>query len=294
MKEELVAKNPETLERVDRINNCYDYATGRNEALKSIARSELELFIDEAIKEIDLLEQVAEHDQGKFDLPREIAENIGTVWVFSGPGSYFEPKKEDRYKNYPWANWMDRKRLNHATRLIREITERLSGQNFKAPLSEIISAKRKIKEAILNYGPRVIYNGTPIENETVAKVLSEEGVIIPTEKVDIIEQDIKNTLDQITTILPEKFEKEKEIALVSHAPHLMRILRIINKYQPFPKGTKIRLFPLSTPMEGREEYAKMEISGALYYTYITQNATKQPYPYEISCTPEKITDSIKN
>ncbi len=277
------ANEPEKLKEEVRINDFYDYATKRNEVLKNIPESEVKSFINEAVKEIDLLEETAERDKRKFDLPNEIAKNIGAIWIFSSSGTYFEPKKEDRYKNYPWADWMDRTRLNHAIKLARKITEKVSGQDFKAPLSEIVLTKRKTKEAILNYGPYIVYNGAPLENEAVARALTQEGTIIPKEKVDIIEKDIKNTIEQITTFkLPDKFEKGKEIALVAHAPHLIRIVRMINKYKPFPEGTKTRLFPVPTPTEGKEEYAKMEVSGTLYYTHITKDATKEPYPYEIS------------
>ena len=265
------------------VDDFYDYAMRRNETLKGIPESEIKPFIDKAVKEIDLLEEVAERDKGRFNLPEEIAKDIGTIWVFSGPGTYFEPRKEDRYKNYPWAENMDRIRLNHATRLARKITESVSGQSFKAPLSEIVPVKRRTKEAIRNFGPSIIYNGNTVENEAVAKAMVQEETIVPKEKVDIIEGNIDNTVDQVKTFkLPDEFEKGKEVALVSHAPHLARIVRMINKYRPFPEGTKIRLFPVPTPEEGREEYAKMEVCGTLYYTYITEDATEEPYPYEIS------------
>lgn len=268
----------------DVVNSLYNYAIGRNEALKAIPESEIRFFIGELVREVDLLEKVAERDKQQFDLPEEIARKIGAIWVFAGAGTYFEPRKEDPYKTYPWAEWMDRRRLNHATRLTRKITETVSGQNFKMPLSKIEDAKKTIKKAILEHGPYIIYNGTHIENSAVAQALSQEGVIIPSEKVKIIEAEIKKTVDQIKTFeLPDNFNlEEKEVAIVACAPQMLRITRMINKYKPFSESIKIRLFPVPTPREGKEEYAKMEVSGSLYYTYITADATKEPYPYELS------------
>jgi len=284
-KNEIISEPREPSED-SRISDFYDYAIRRNENLKIISESEIKPFIASLIKEIDSLEETAERDKKKFELPDEIAKNIGAIWVFSGSGTYFEPKKDDRYKDFPWADWMDRTRLDHAVRLTRKIAEKVSGQNFRAPLSKIDQTKDKIKKSISRHGPYIIYNGAPLENKGVAKALTQKGVIIPDEKVKIIEDDIINTIDQIKTFkLPDEFREGKELALIAHAPHLARIIRIINKYKPFPEDTKIRLFPVPTPgAEGKREYAKMEISGTLYFSYITHDATKEPYPYEVSCS----------
>lgn len=283
MEKETRAKAEESKEEI-RVNNFYDYATKRNEVLKNVPESQVKLFIGELIKEIDLLEEVAERDKGKLDLPDDIAKKIGAIWEVSGVGTYFEPQGEgSRYKDYPWSDWMDRARLNYTAMLIRKITEKASGQDFKAPLSEIALAKKRTKEAISKYGPYVIYNGGQLQDEAVLKILAQEGTIIPKEKAEVIGGNIDNTINQMKTFkLPDGFEKGKEIAIVAHAPQLVRILRMINRYKPFPEGTKIRLFPVPTPAEGKEQYAKMEVSGTLYYTLITKDATEEPYPYEIS------------
>ena len=153
------ANEPEKLPNIVRVNNCYEYVMKRNgKDLKNIPEQEIKSFIGQALPEIDLLEEVAERDKGEFDLPEEVAKKISVVWIISGSGTYFQAKKEDRYKNYPWADWMDRTRINHATRLERKITEGVSGQSFKVPLSEIVVAKKKTKEAILKYGSPEIMN----------------------------------------------------------------------------------------------------------------------------------------
>lgn len=60
-------------------------------------------------------------------------------------------------------------------------------------------------------------------------------------------------------------------------------MRMVNKYKPFPENTRIRLFPLPTPPEGKIEYAVMEIRGILYYTYLSpdKDAARNSYPYSV-------------
>ena len=94
------------------------------------------------------------------------------------------------------------------------------------------------------------------------------------------------SIDQIKTIrLPEDFDIERdELAIVSHAPQLARIVRMINRYKPFPEGTKIRLLPVPTPEGGKAEYALMETRGILYYTFLSpdRDTTKEPFPYSVN------------
>ncbi len=173
--------------------------------------------------------------------------------------------------------------MNYTVRLAKKITEINSGESFKG-ISSVTKKVKTIREAISKYGPYMLYNGAPIQNEAVERALGRKGVVVPREKVKIIDEEIKNTLDQIKTFrLPEGLElKDKEIALVAHAPQLVRIMRMVKHYKPFPENTTIRLFPLPTSPEGKQEYAKMEVSGSLYYTYISHVADAESYPYEIS------------
>src|SRR3989338_4350245 len=219
-KNEIISEPREPSED-SRISDFYDYAIRRNENLKIISESEIKPFIASLIKEIDSLEETAERDKKKFELPDEIAKNIGAIWVISGSGTYFDPKKDDRYKNFSWANWMDRTRLDHAVRLTRKIAEKVSGQDLRGPLSKIDQTKDKTRELISRHGPHIIYNGTFLENEGVVKALAQDGAIIPVDKVKIIKDEIKDTIDQVKTFkLPDDFQKDGELAIIAHAPHL--------------------------------------------------------------------------
>mgnify|MGYP001578133396 CR=1 FL=1 len=281
------------------VDDIYTKAISDHRVLGEIPEAEVKSFVKDVIEEMNLLEKIGERDKRLVDLPNEVIKDIEVIWVFSGPGTYDRPVKEDRYKDYPWARGMDRARLNYAAQLARKITMARTNEDFKSPLSAIEKTKQLTKKAILESGPYVIYNGTAEENENIKEVLTREGVIMPPEKVIIIEEPIEKTVDQIKTFkLPEGINMtNKEIAVVSHAPHLSRIVRMINRYKPFPPDTKIRLFPLATPDEGKKEYAQNEAIGLLYYIYVSDDhdAVEEPYHYKINIPEngESFGDDVK-
>lgn len=119
------------------------------------------------------------------------------------------------------------------------------------------------------------------ENSVVESVFLREGVVIPREKVIIPDVEINNTADQIETFKwPEQVDRGKAIALVSHSPHLARVVALINHFKPFPEGTRVYFFPVPTPQEGKEQYAQMEISGLLHNIFILRISDLNPaYKY---------------
>ena len=257
----------------------------------NLPESEVKALIAEIAEEIKHLEQVGEREKARIEMPAETAKKIGAIWVNSGVGTYDTPLKEKErgvYKNLPWIWGADRARLNHAAILARKVAEARSGENFdRGSLQTLKARKEKIKEMIERYGPKIIYNGVELENDTVVDVLSREGTIIPEDTVTIIrgtaEHPIVNTLDTVKTLkLPEGFEDDQELAIVAHAPHLARIMRMINKQPPFPRTTKVRLFPVPTPEAGKKEYAELETLGILNYVLRRGVADKESYPYVVN------------
>ncbi|MCX6702306.1 MAG: hypothetical protein NTW60_00300 [Candidatus Wolfebacteria bacterium] len=241
-------------EKNRRINNAYEGAISQHPVLKGIPEDGVRSFIGDVLGEIDSLEQVGERDKQEIHLSDEDAKKIAAIWVFSGPGTYDKSSKKDRYENYKWAENMDRNRLNYAARLAKRVAEANSGiPAEKTSLAELEGQKQRTKEKIRNYGPTIIYNGTPVENAVVEDVLEREEVIIPKEKVEIIEKSIDNTIDQIKSFR-------------------------------LPEGAKVKAFPLPTPEPGKEEYAEMEIKGILYYALVSQEkkASEEPYPYSVN------------
>lgn len=262
--------------------NLYKLAVEERPEYFKYSQNEIKRLISDTVSEIDMLEKIGEKEREKITDSPGVLQNIAVVWVISGPGTYDLPTKEDKYKDLEWAKGMDRARLNHGAVLARAITKARSGP-LEGSLMDIVERKRKTKEIIKNYGPEIVYNGTEQENDTVFNVLSRKGVVIPEEKVHIIRGDIETTLDQVKTFkLPVELKENEELAIISHAPHLARIMHMINKHKPFPEGTRIRLFPVPTPENGKEEYAKMETLGLLRYIYLDNEATIESYPYNIT------------
>jgi hypothetical protein len=268
----------------ERIDIIYRSAVAQHPRIAEEGEERIRAFIGREIDRIKGLEEDACGDkENRFDISDEIAEKVAAIWVFSGPGTYDLPYKDDRYRDYPWAHGMDRARLDRAAILARKIAQKRSGQSFGGEgLSSVGEQKEKTKALIREFGPKIIYNGTEVENATVEDVLAREGIIIPKGNVEVLKSRIDNTVDQIRTFqVPQGLDIEgKEIALISHAPHLERALHMIGRYQPLPKGAMPRLFPISTPEEGRETYAEMEIRGMLYYIFISpdRDATEEIPP----------------
>ena len=272
-----------TAERMRFAERIYHAALKEHAGFKEIPELQIKEVISTALEEIDVLEAAADKELALTSLTPEIARNISALWIFSGPGTYDEPVKEDRYKQYAWAKGMDRARLSYGAWLARKISEQVSGETLHGPVEDATQRIQDAKEMIAAHGPTILYNGTELENSVVKDVLMRDGIVIPSEKVRVLGEGISNTVDQIRSFaLPEELHWQGgDIGIISHAPHLMRILHMLNRYQPLPKDMAVRLFPLASPKEGREEYAEMEIKGLLYYLYLGKNATEESYPSTI-------------
>lgn len=176
-------KVPGHEENILDVEEVYKNAIAEHKEIKNLPTEEVRGLIRDVILEIEQLEQVAERDFRELNLGDEIARRIDAVWVLSCPGTYDEPLKEDRYRDYPWAKGMDRTRLNYAARIVRKVAEVRGGGSFeRGGLGSLKRRKESIKKSISETGPYIIYNGRPDENAVVRDVLTREGVIIPQEK----------------------------------------------------------------------------------------------------------------
>lgn len=267
-------------ERIRFMERIYGAAVEEHSQFKKIPESDIKEVIETALEEIEKLENAGNPTDVLAALPLEVAKKISALWVFSGPGTYDDPIKDDRYKNYTWARGMDKERLSYAAWLARKISETVSGETLRGPINGIPERIQKARKMIAENGPTILYNGTELENSVVRDVLTRKGIVIPPEKVRIIGEGINNTVDQVKTFkLPEELHRSGgEIGIISHAPHLMRIIHILSQYQSLPKDMIVRLFPISSSAEGREEYAETEIRALLYYVFLGKNAQAIAYP----------------
>ncbi len=282
-----IRSNESPAEKHERIVEAiYQSALAEHSEFQQIPSEDLRGTIDAALKELEALEVAADRENALSALTPEVAKKIAAIWDFSGSGTYDDPvATEDAYKHIPWAQGSDRARLNYSVFLIRKISEMLDSNSRSTRLDEIKAGILRTKESINNFGPTLMYNGTDQMNAVARDVLTRDGIVMPEEKVHIAGKGILRTTDQIQTfLLPENLNQPgKEIGIVSHGPHLVRIAHMLNRYKPLPADMQVRFFPVPFPKAHWEECAMQEVRGLLYYIYLSKDrdATVEPYPYTI-------------
>lgn len=273
---------------VPTIDEVYEGAIAEHPELFGKCEKELKAIVGDALSRIVELEHVANEP---LVITKEVAEDIGTVWIFSGTGSYDEPyKPEDNpaFVDLEWTGGMDRARISRGTYLVRKIAELRSGEKLeRGPIADPVRLKR-VREMILEHGPTIVYNGYPVENENAEELLTRAGTIIPKEKADIIGDNLKTTTDQIKSFKypDDPKSKDKNVLLISHAAHLAaRIPHLIDKHRPFARGALPYVSPIATPEIGRREAALMETRGLIGYIFTHGVASETPYPYQLLSGP---------
>lgn len=213
---------------------------------------------------IELLEAAAlEDERNGFVLTPEAAKRISVIWVFSGPSTYDGVIANERYQDRDWFRSMERSRLLRAALLAEGVA--LAGGD----------------------APWVVYNGSPEQNSAVRRAVLAKDLTVPVGRIEIVEGNFQNTADQIRDMVwPEVLAKElrakdRDIALISHAPHLARILHFLPRYSALPTGTSPWLFPVSTDGNFRSEYAEMELRAMLYYSLLAKSAAEIPHSYRL-------------
>lgn len=272
------------------LNKVTEFATDRNPALLKIEPAKVTNLARQAALEIAFFEEIARTNQWRIPQSVEEAKRIKAIWDLSAVGTYLKEFQDDRWKGTTWAGWTDRRRLNYAGTLMRRLTEKITGKLHKISLGHRINPQQasELQLDIEKFGPYLIYGATVEQNEDLAVALGEQGVIIPGSKVHIIDFPEKpvgiNTIDQMRNFsLPPSLQIHKGdiLSIVAHAPHMVRALHMAAKFKPFPEGLIIQPYPLPSPLSAGTNSAAQEISGLLYYTFITGDSSEEPYPYQI-------------
>ena len=257
-----------------RIEAIYSTATQEHTLLRDIPSLKLKQIIATELGRIHTFEEAALEDvEGHIIISPEIAQSIGAVWAIAGTGTYRKSVTivdNPHLRDKPWAEWMDKHRIDRAIGLIKQL----------AVLRTEVAGD--LGGEIADNGPYLIYNGYNFQNSVLEEAITHDG-LLPTAKVNIIYGDLKITVDQIKSFAQphDPALKGKGIAIVSHAPHLCRIIHMIERYKPFSVGTPLYLFPLPTPDSGKDEFSFMEIKGLLYYIFVAKDASEEAYPYRI-------------
>jgi hypothetical protein len=187
--------------------------------------------IDEPEIAIKALEITRELGKEALSKEHRFPSEIQAVLVFSGPGTYFEKLKPGEEN---WERWMDRDRIRAGVAVVREIT---AAKIREEGIDRGKKGHYVSPQEIIEMGPYLIYNGTPIENEAFLLALSGEYSKLPKEKVILINQvteddgsvhPIRNTADQYKSIYQELKNENSpihgisNIALVAHVPDFIR------------------------------------------------------------------------
>lgn len=225
---------------------------------------------------------------GRFEASRripptdEMVAKVSAIWEISGIGSYTRPVdlRHSVYKLIPWIQYSDRNRMNYAVWLARKIAETKSrgGGN----------STQGVREMFERFAPIIIYNSERWMNEDLAKAVSESPMV-PAEKVHIVTGEIRRTIDQFQVFdLPRGMSKKPgdRIGIVTHAPHLVRFLHMLNHFQSefhvIPDGMEVQVFPMASPVGAKREYAIMETRGLIFYHFVSGLAASEPFPYHLN------------
>lgn len=240
--------------------------------------------LDKAIEIVRRLEEKRETEK------RTYPPYIEAVFVFSGPGTYFQRLKPE---DEEWMGWMDKDRIRLGVALVREVT---AARMREAGIDPNKKGHFVSKEDIVRNGPGLIYNGTPEENSGFRKALSSQFAKIPEEKVDIFDtfvnydgdsQNYRHTGDQVMGLYQHLVDPEsrlygvRNIALVSHLAHFMRIPFYIEKYHKEYLGEDVAInyYPYALEERGGNLGINVEEEIPKVTEYIKRgDMSDQPYP----------------
>jgi len=171
---------------------------------------------------------------------------IDALWVISGSGSYLKSlinvKSDQSNKNKLWYHWLDRDRLDY-------------GRDF------IVQAGK-----LFGRYPRLIYNGRKQQRTDLLKAISLGKFDLDSKRITILDGNITTTLSQIKLFSLAESHKIKTLAIVSHAPHLARLLRMIAMHNGPFEGLKIVPLPLKIKAKkGEDEFTVNEVKGTIDY-----------------------------
>lgn len=265
-------------------------------------------FISDTLAEISRMDTVAKNRFSHIPKTQEEAAKIRAIIAISGPGTYQRRKKEDKYKEYKWAENMDHNRLEYTGFLIRKLTEAKTGQR-------LVNDPDLFYDYIEKFAPELFYTGNAEETTDVLQSLQLDRIHMPHSKVHILGKSIQNTVDQVEQLaLPQGFDLKpgEQIGFVLHSPQAVRLMRnmgaIADKNRvaqergrvlPFPsfpfteEGGQVRIFPLPIPSfipdpnnpsirVKAKEYVANEVRGLVYYTFYASPplARETSFPYQ--------------
>lgn len=259
------------------------YALVSYEHFWSGRETELDLFLRQIFIEAKEIEAAAAITC--LPLNQRDARRVKAVWVLSGVGTYLVPVTDEPGDKLNldkiWIYGSDKKRIDYALDLIKKISLLASGEYKFDQFDDPGLSRTEMMDLIENFGPTLVYNGIESQNNCLASLAHSGKILLPEKNLCILENEIKNSLDQTKTVkFPGiKLEAGDVIGIVSHAPHLARVVKMLNKYRPLPSQVDVKLFPLVFEnLENESKFLESELKGII--GYISQGlATPESYPY---------------
>lgn len=251
-----------------------DRAIAKHPVFWASKRDKLNNLISNILDEIIVFEEMSSIP---LSFSKKKAKNILAVWCVSGSGSltenFIDSPSDNKYKNKDWYAGSDRIRLRYCESIILAIAKVKSGQKKELSFAEEIELARE-------YGPHMIYNGIQKQVLTLLEE-SRKTFAVPKEKIYIPKGKIANTLDQIKKFSMPAYisEKKGQLIVISHSPHLSRILRFMKKYEHKFKGLTIGVIPI--PVGNSTGFIEAELSGILDYIAMGESAY-DPITYSIN------------
>jgi hypothetical protein len=186
--------------------------------------------------------------------------------------------------------WMDRDRLRAGTAVVREVSASRKAESLG--LTDKIHGNRMMHDDVRTFGPLLVYNGVPIsdpnlrhENVSARKAFASKYSRIPEDKIVIIDElndadgnktPLRHTGDQVKSLFQNLQDDKsplygiKNVALISHFAHFIRIPFYLKKYEDeFVRNGGYRLNYYTYALKGRpgviEHDVEWEIPRLLEY-----------------------------
>jgi len=252
----------------------------QEDMLWQVGENEAKHFAFKAFKRIHLLEQEARKPLLERITPTDI-KDTRWAWNLSAPGTFFLPIKDDRYAGFPYTRWWDAKQIKYAAGFAIIVGRQRAGFPAVGKLSE-----DQLSESI-NKAPILIYNGRDDENRDLERAINEGRLPygFPIQKVHIINTKLGkkfNSLGQVQNLTVPSGEKPSEgelMALFARPAQILRVLHKLNEEKNrFPKGVRLKPFPVRTSRGGLYDHWIREVCGLWYYRYSSGDAAEEPYP----------------
>ena len=251
--------------------------------------------VEELIRNaIDLINRF---EQATYQKHPDVHTDTDVIYIDSGPGPYsykmLEPGKTDlddvNYHKWAWSRKMDRARIRAAYTLAGMIT----AKRIEAKTGTKKDTKDLTTDDFRQYGPYLMYASVSWQQDHidhVHKLAKEAGIFkIPDDKLVTYreftnrngeQKPIVNTEDQMEGLRFPLIDGKSpgRIVMVSHPAHFLRMMHILGKYpDSIPDSSILQLFPIPTPIDAVEEYAKAEIMGTMAAIFRKERASLTPY-----------------